>query len=312
MTLDPESRRLVAAVRATGMKPMYELTPQQAREQLGALRPAVAESAWAGRTDDVDYVATDGSVLGLRLLTPPGTPRALTVYLHGGGWVLGDLDGYEALARDFAERADSVVVMVGYRLAPEFPYPTALGDVLDAVRFVHGCGREIVGCAGDVPLVLFGDSAGGNLAAAASLCLMATGGPSVAMQLLAYPVTDCDFSRPSYLQSANQLILDAPTMQWFWDQYVPEPARRTEELVSVLRASDLRGLPPTVVLTAEHDVLRDEGEAYAARLDEAGVAVVLRRFTGQLHGFLSYPHALAAGGEAMQWLADQLVGIGRG
>ncbi len=221
----------------------------------------------------------------LRVLTPIERPAGVIVYYHGGGWVIGSIDEADTVARKLAERTSCAVVLAGYRLAPEHRYPVAVEDSWAALEWT---GERLDGLAGaGAPLFVAGDSAGGNLAAVMALRARDRGGPPLAAQILIYPVTDADFDRPSYTDPANQVLLTREAMTWFWDHYAPDPARRAEADASPLRADDLSGLPPAVVLTAEHDVLRDEGEAYAERLREAGVAVNVMRHEGQMHGFFT-------------------------
>ncbi len=177
------------------------------------------------------------------------------------------------------------MVLVDYRLAPEYRYPTAADDAYAALNWTADRVQDIAGA--QVPLIVAGDSAGGNLAAVTTLRARDRKGPAIAMQVLIYPVTDSDVNTASYTSSENQLMLNRDSMIWFWDHYAPDPATRTHPDASPLRADSLAGLPPAVVLTAEYDPLRDEGEAYAARLKEAGVPVELKRHAGQMHGFFT-------------------------
>jgi acetyl esterase len=237
------------------------------------------------RADD-HQVAVPGGEVTVRVLVPPQGARGVITYLHGGGWVIGSIDDYDTLARKLAERTSCAVALVGYRLAPEHRYPTAADDCTAAVNWVAEHLADLTG-RDDVPHIVAGDSAGGNLAAVVARRARDGGGPPLALQVLVYPVTDADLGRGSYVDPENQLLLTRESMVWFWDHYVPDPARRAEPDASPLRATDLHGLPPAVVLTAEHDVLRDEGEAYAAALEAAGVPVDLQRHAGQAHGFFS-------------------------
>lgn len=191
------------------------------------------------------------------------------------------------MARKLAERTSCAVVLVEYRLAPEHRYPTAVDDSYAALEWTAAHIEEIAGRV-DVPLIVAGDSAGGNLAAVMALRARDRNGPKIALQVLIYPVTDADFDRPSYVDPENQLILTREAMVWFWDHYAPDADRRLEPDASPLHAENLAGLPPAVVLTAEHDVLSDEGEAYAERLVEAGVPVEAKRHAGQTHGFFTF------------------------
>jgi acetyl esterase len=221
-----------------------------------------------GEGPDMARVVRHGPTIEL---VPHGEPRGTIVFFHGGGWVAGSPDEIEALGRVLAERTTCTVLLAAYRLAPEHPFPAAVEDALAAVRWAadRAAGR---------PLIVAGDSAGANLAAVAALEL-----PDVALQVLIEPVTDADTATASYLDPENQVIVTRELMEWFFGHYAP--AERDDPRLAPLRAASLEGAPPAVILTAEHDVLRDEGEAYAERLRAAGVEVSHRRFAGQMHGF---------------------------
>jgi acetyl esterase len=282
--LDTATRTFLEQMAAAGGKPLHEGTPQEAR----ALGPALAALAGPGpnmhRVEDHEVPVPGGSIK-IRLLVPFAQPRGVIVYYHGGGWVIGSIDEWDTLARKLAERTSAAVALVDYRLAPEHRYPVAADDCYAALEWVAGRKAAIAGR--DVPLVVAGDSAGGNLAAVTAIRARDRRGPRIDLQVLVYPVTDADFDRPSYRDPENQLLLTREGMLWFWDHYLPDAARRTEPDASPLHAASLAGLPPAVVLTAEHDVLRDEGEEYARRLAEAGVAVQHKRYPGQMHAFFS-------------------------
>jgi acetyl esterase len=208
------------------------------------------------------------------------------IYYHGGGWVIGgNLDEFDTLGRKLAARTNSAVVLVDYRLAPEHEYPVAVDDSYAALEWVHAHLQDIAG--GEVPIIVGGDSAGGNLSAIMAQRSRDRGGPPIAFQALIYPVTDADLDNASYSAEENQLMLTRDSMIWFWDYYLPDKDRRSETDASPLQAKDFSGLPPAIVLTAEYDVLRDEGEAYADRLAEAGVPVDRHRTPGQMHGFFT-------------------------
>jgi acetyl esterase len=285
MAVDVATTMLLQQMAAAGGKPLHECTPDEARA-LGASLAALAGPApEMARVEEHQVEIADGAV-PVRVLVPFEPARGVIVYYHGGGWVLGCIDEYDTMARKLAERTSCAVVLVEYRLAPEHRYPIAVEDSYAALVWVGEHLAKIAG-QGDVPLIVAGDSAGGNLAAVMALRARDQGGPPIALQVLIYPVTDADLDRPSYTDAENQLLLTRDAMIWFWDHYVPDPSRRSEPDASPLRAVDVGGLPPAVVLTAEHDVLRDEGEAYAERLSAAGVAVDFRRHAGQMHGFFT-------------------------
>jgi acetyl esterase len=196
------------------------------------------------------------------------------------------------------------VVNVDYRLAPEHRYPVAADDAWTALQWVSEHMTEIAGTA--VPLVVMGDSAGGNLSAVVAQRARAAGGPEIASQVLIYPVTDADLDNDCYTDPENQLLLTRESMVWFWDHYAPDPASRLNPDASPNRAADLTGLAPAIVLTAEHDPLRAEGEAYAERLRDAGVPVELRRFPGQMHGFFTMVGLLPGSAAGIAYVTEQL------
>ncbi|HHZ61439.1 MAG TPA: alpha/beta hydrolase [Dehalococcoidia bacterium] len=284
MGLDSATVKFLEQMAEGDGKPLHLMAPDEAR----AFGSAMAELA--GPAPEMDHVTevtvdrTDGEVR-LRVLVPIENPRGVVVYYHGWGWVIGSIDESDTIARKLAERTSCAVVLVDYRLAPEHPYPTAVDDSYAALEWVGENLAEIADA--EAPLIVAGDSAGGNLAAVMAIRARDRGGPAIALQALIYPVTDSDFSRPSYASPENKLMLTREGMIWFWDHYVPESSRRKEPDASPLHADDLSGLPPAVILTAEFDVLRDEGEAYAERLTEANVPTDLKRYAGQMHGFFS-------------------------
>ncbi len=246
--------------------------------------------------EEVREVDADG--VRCRLYRPrPGAP--VLVHVHGGGWVMGGLDSHDAVCRALAARSASAVLAIDYRLAPEHPWPAALEDVETAVAWLQ---RE--GAAYGVDpgrLALLGDSAGGGLVAALALRAR-RGGPSYALQVLVYPVLDARQGTASYA-SEGWAGLGAAEMAWYWDAYAPAGTDRTDPEVSPAAAGDLAGLPPALVLSAEHDVLRDEAEDFAARLAAAGVPVVATRWLGTAHGFFRRPAAVDAASAAVDHVA---------
>ena len=206
------------------------------------------------------------------------------MYFHGGGWVIGSLETHDGTCRELAAGAGCVVVSVDYRLAPEHRYPAAAEDCYAATRW---CAEHAAELAIDARrIAVGGDSAGGNLAAVVAQMARDRGGPGLVLQLLVYPVTDHDFGTASYRDNAAGYLLTAADMRWFWGHYLgDDTARGAEPYASPLRAASLAGLPPALVITAELDPLRDEGEAYARALEAAGVAAKLHRYDGMIHGF---------------------------
>lgn len=249
-------------------------------------------------------IPTRSGAIGARLLRPAVQVDGLVVYLHGGGWVVGELDDYDTMARTLAARSGCALLMPDYRLAPEHRFPAGLEDAEDAIIWAAVHTEELAGAG--LPLLVAGDSAGANLATVALQAL--AGRLSVAGQLLVYPVTDADFTRDSYLSCSDGMQLTRADMQWFFAHYAPAELH-DDPRISPLRRVDLAGMPPTVVCTAECDVLRDEGEAYAARLAAAGVETSHRRFDGLPHGFIRLHNLVAAADAALSGIAADLAGL---
>ena len=235
----------------------------------------------------------DADGVPVRIYRPAGGERSALVYLHGGGWVLGGLDSHGPLCQTLAARSGQAVVAVDYRLAPEHRYPAAVEDAWTAFRWAHArFDRLAVG----------GDSAGGQLSATVARRAR-DAGLGLALQALVYPATDHGGEWPSYRQYTTGPAFHAAEMQWFWEQYLDDPSRAGEPECSPLRGDDLSGLAPALVLTAEHDPLRDEGEAYAHALRQAGVPVTLHRYDGLIHGFLRMPGVIARADEGLSLVA---------
>ena len=241
-----------------------------------------------------------GGALAIRVYQPErGGHSGGLVYFHGGGFVLGNLDGHDAVCRQICVDAGCVVVSVDYRLAPEHKFPAAVEDAFAATAWVHAHAGELGFDPGK--LAVGGDSAGANLATVVSMLAKQRGAPPIAFQLLFYPVTDLrTFDRPSALENAEGKLLSRADMIWFTQQYTRDDRDRHDPLCSPLAARDLRGMPPALVITAEHDPLLDEGEAYAEALRAAGNAVQLTRYAGTIHGFVSMYAFVDQGRAAMQ------------
>jgi acetyl esterase/lipase len=284
---------MVLELFATLGLPSYDmLLADQARAlsaQLSANRPSgpavgeIVDGTLAGAVGPLAY----------RLYRPasPG-PHPVVVYFHGGGWVLGSPDSDDPLCRDLCKRADALIVSVDYRHAPEARFPAAVDDGLAAARWIAEHAAELGGRPG--PLAVAGWSAGGNIAAVTCQLARDAGGPLIAGQLLLTPVTDCDTSRPSYVENAEGYLLTASLMKWFWDHYA-DPAVRTDPKASPLRAGDLSKLPPAFVVTCEFDPLRDEGIAYAHALSAAGVPARQVTARGHTHTSLTMVDVVVSG-----------------
>jgi acetyl esterase len=304
MALDEATAGFLTQLAESGAKPLPELTPEEARGFTAMLRELYGPGPEVDIAYDVELPTADGHTFTVRVLVPAGEIRALVVYYHGGGWVLGNIDEYDNIARTLANALHAAVVNVDYRLAPEHRYPAAADDAWTALQWAAGKRVEIAG--GPVPMIVMGDSAGGNLSAVVAQKARDAGAPELAAQVLIYPVTDADLDNDTYADPANQLMLTRDAMIWFWDHYAPDQASRAKPDASPLQAGSLAGLAPAIVLTAEHDVLRAEGEAYAEALREAGVPVVHRRFAGQMHGFFPMVNVLPGSADGIAYVTEQL------
>jgi len=304
MALDPQARFVLEQLAAQGGLDVSAMTPAEARRSFEQMRsPLPAEPV--ARVEDRAIPGPAGA-LPIRVYTPEGAPASApgVVYFHGGGWVIGSLDTHDGFCRALANRARAVVASVDYRLAPEHRFPAAADDCYAAAHWIAEHGAEI-GIDGG-RLAVGGDSAGGNLAAVVAQMARDQGGPRLRSQVLIYPVTDSDFERPSYRENAEGYLLTRDAMRWFWDAYVPDPSERANPYAAPLRAEKLAELPPALVLTAEYDPLRDEGEAYGSRLRDAGVRVETTRYDGQIHGFAAMFEILDAGKRALEQIGAVL------
>ena len=281
-SINPQAQQLLDGKAASGAPPFWELTPEEARAVVAANADLIGPGPSVASVRDIVIPGQAGGIPA-RVYSPVPDAPGVVVYYHGGGWVLGSADQWDASVRALTVASGCDVVSVDYRLAPEHVFPAAADDAYDAMLWVASS------LADGRPLVVAGDSAGGNLAAVSALRARDTGGPSLALQVLVYPVTDSDLDRKSYHQyDGTEFILNRRDMVWFWDHYAPDPAARANPYASPLRASDLSGLPPAYVVTAEHDPLRDEGFAYADRLRAAKVPVEHRHYGTQIHAFFTF------------------------
>lgn len=301
MALEKSAETYIKARLAEGAADVTELSPDEARAAERAGRDRYGKGPDMLRVDELELPVAGGSIR-TRVLYPCEEPAALMVYFHGGGWVVGEIDDYDALIRTLARDAGCAVALVEYRKAPEFPYPAAVRDAIAATNWLAH--NTVAAMATPAPLIVAGDSAGGNLAAVVAQASSADLVPRLTLQVLIYPVLDCDFSTPSYICGDNQLILTREAMQWYWDHYAPDPRDRLQTTASPGRSVSLQGLPPALVLTAGHDVLRSEGDDYARRLRDAGVEVIHETFEDQPHGFFSLHNVLPASETARRLIAN--------
>lgn len=285
MPVKPDVQSLLDMMEAQGLPPFDEMSVPQARDVAMAFRDMQGEPEPVGDVRDITVPGPAGE-LPVRIYDPaPGTPLPLLVYFHGGGWVIGNIEIVDKPCRALANAAQCVVAAAQYRLAPETKFPGPVEDCYAATQWLAEHAGELGAAPGK--LAVGGDSAGGNLAAAVTLMARDRGGPQIDYQLLIYPVTaparGTTFA--SYEDNADGYLLTRGGMEWFWDHYLASPEDAENPYASPLKAADLSGLPPAMVVTAEYDPLRDEGRAYAERLQEVGVAVHARSYDGVIHGF---------------------------
>lgn len=309
--LDPNVRVLLEAIAAQGDPPLETLSPVEARKLAAESLNAVQGTPEPLRSVENLTIPGPEGQIPIRVYSPDASgPRPAMVYFHGGGWVVCDLDTHDVVCRAIARRAGAVVVSVDYRLAPEFKFPAAVVDCYAATVWV----AENAGRLGISPnrISVGGDSGGGNLGTVVALKSRNEKGPAIALQVMVYPVTDLSsFETPSYREFAEGYQLTKAEMEWFRDHYLSTMEDASDPYASPLLANDLRGLPPALIITAECDPLRDEGEAYAKRLIDAGVSVTCTRYAGMIHPFFSLSGAIPQALDAIKQVAQALACVTR-
>jgi acetyl esterase/lipase len=304
--LQPDVAMVLDMMAMLELPPVESMSPEEARTFMAAasaMRPPgpdvaeIVDGVLPGAAGDLEY----------RLYRPEGEgPHPIVAYFHGGGWVLGGRDSDDPLCRDLCVRSDAVVVSVDYRHAPEHPFPAAAEDGFAALQWIGANAIPLGGIPGQ--LAVAGWSAGANVAAVASQMARDSGGPDLVAQLLLNPVTDCDLSRPSYVENGEGYVLTKSLMEWFWGHYT-DPEDRGDPRVCPLRSSDLSNLPPAVVVTCEFDPLRDEGQAYAAALEAAGVPTRHVFGRGHTHTSLTMVDVVLSGAPVRAEIAEALRGL---
>lgn len=298
MPLTPLVQNLLQTMADAGGPAISDLPPETGRE---VYRMMHQDNIKAVMHDVTDTTAGGVPIRIYRPIARDNSP--CIVFFHGGGWVIGDLETHDSCCRMLAEETGYVVIAVDYRLAPEHPYPAPVTDSYEAFCWIHQQADSLN--INPDRLAVAGDSAGGNLAAVVSLRARDEAGPNICHQLLIYPVTDAAMDTLSYKDNGEGYMLSEATMKWFFDHYAGIDVRQ-EPFVSPLKAENLNALPPATVFTAEFDPLRDEGEAYAKRLSEAGVKTLVKRFDGQIHGFFTMTDVMPEARQAAQLAATQL------
>jgi acetyl esterase len=298
--LHPEVRALLEMMDAQGAPALESQDPIVARQdRVEGMKMLGGEPRPLGRVEDFSIPGPDGDVPVRLYAMEHGGVRPALIYFHGGGWVFGNLDTHDSVCRDLAAESGAVVISVDYRLSPEVKFPAAVNDSYAATLWIAANAERLGIDARRISVG--GDSAGGNLATVIAMRCRDAGGPALARQLLIYPATDLSsFDTASYRELAEGYFLTRAAMQWFTGHYLASGDQSRLPEASPLHAPNLSGLPPAFVITAEFDPLRDEGEAYAARLQQAGVPVTVKRYPGMVHGFVSMRGVVSGGRQAIQ------------
>lgn len=284
--IDPQIRIFLKALNSSGGKPVEAHSPADARLILVGAQKSV-DVDYSGIEESERIISQDGYDVKIHVVRPEGASGKLPVFMffHGGGWVLGDYPTHRRLVRDLVVKSGAVAVFPDYTPSPEAHYPVAINQAYAATKWAAAHGEEINVDASRLAVV--GNSVGGNMAAVVSLMAKDKQGPKIRQQVLLWPVTDADFSRSTYKKFGKDRFLTTSLMKWMWDNYTRDPKERSEKYAAPIQASleELKGLPPALVQTAENDILRDEGEAYARKMSEAGVPVTLTRVQGMIHDY---------------------------
>lgn len=286
--IDPETKAFLDAETVRGGPELYEMPIEEARASFSRYGDQTIPKLPADIEDRIIQLELKNKV-PIRIVRPKGSKENLPVvmYFHGGGWMLGDKNIYDRLVREISIGSNTAVVFVEYSRSPEAKYPVAIEEAYATTMYVAKHAKELK--LDSSRLAVAGDSSGGNMAAATTLLAKKRHGPKIKFQVLYYPVTDVDFTRPSYDKFTEGYFLSRKEVEYFWDNYLPDKVQRSQIIASPLKATiqELQELPPALVITPELDVLRDEGEAYAHKLTDAAVPVTVVRYIGTVHGFIS-------------------------
>ncbi|MFN3160367.1 MAG: alpha/beta hydrolase [Rubinisphaera brasiliensis] len=317
MPLDDRARGLLETLEMLGTKPVNEMSVEEARARKV---PVVGSNEVIAFSGNLELAGRNG-LIPTRIYVPDLPDQhdlPIVAYIHGGGWVLGELDNYDQLCSALAARSECIVLSIGYRLAPEHPYPAGLHDCLDVVERLLEHPLEsaddaaVAWSSSPENVVVMGDSAGGNLAAVTAQILAEQSEFSLRGQVLIYPITDSTFQQESYVSNGEGYMLTTAMMHWFWDHYCPNLADRESSTTAPMRFERPEILPPTFSLTCEYDPLRDEGNEYARFLENAGVPVDHVEVPGMLHGFVRYLNTFPQADEQLTEMASwirQYVGV---
>ena len=284
--LDSHVRAFLKTLNSADGPPMQEMDPYDAKKLFETLQASVQVDL-SGIEESEKTITTDGFTIKLDIVRPVGEEGVLPVFMfiHGGGWILGDFPTHERMVRELVVLSGAAAVFVNYTRTPDAAFPQAINEIYAATKWVAEHGEEIN--VDGKRLAIVGNSVGGNMTAVTSLKAKENGGPNIKLQIMMWPIVDANFETESYKIFGEDRFLTTPLMKWMYDMYIKDPEKRKDIHASPLQASveQLKGLPPTLIQVAENDVLRDEGEAYGRKLDEAGVKVTCIRYNGMIHDF---------------------------
>ncbi|WP_367897614.1 alpha/beta hydrolase [Leptospira sp. WS58.C1] len=302
MEFAPEMLEYANLISSKGLTGFTQGSVQERREGYSAIGELLGEGPLVKEILDFSIPSKDGSVF-IKNYIPRTEPKSKILYFHGGGWVVGRLKDFDPFARKLAEITSSIVSLVDYRLAPEFPFPLPLEDAYTSLEWISNQKENIWK---DLPLVVAGDSAGGNLAASTIMRAKELFGPKIDLQILIYPVTETICNTDSYKEFEFGPGLTKKDMEWFIAQYLPDPNTRSDPKASPLFQKDWKDLPPAIVFIADIDPLRDDGKLYAEKLTEAGVSVLFKEFKGYTHGFFTKVNLLKAPEEGLRMISAEM------
>ncbi len=284
--LSPRTKEFLKALNSPAPPELEKMPPTEARKVLEGAQASVKVDL-SGIEETEKTINADGFEIVLNIVRPEGVAERLPVFIfiHGGGWVLGDYPTHKRMVRDLVVNSAFAAVFVNYTRTPDAAFPQAINEIYAAAKWVAENGDEIN--VDGKNLAVVGNSVGGNMTAVTTLLAKEKGGPEIKLQILMWPIVDADFETESYKQFGEKRFLTKPLMMWMYDMYIPDPEKRRQIHASPLQAAteQLKGLPPALIQVAESDILRDEGEAYGRKLDEAGVPVTTVRYNGMIHDF---------------------------
>ena len=284
--LSPRTKEFLKALNSPAPPALEKMPPTEARKVLEGAQASVKVDL-SGIEETEKTINADGFEIVLNIVRPEGVAERLPVFIfiHGGGWVLGDYPTHKRMVRDLVVNSGFAAVFVNYTRTPDAAFPQAINEIYAAAKWVAENGDEIN--VDGKNLAVVGNSVGGNMTAVTTLLAKEKGGPEIKLQILMWPIVDADFETESYKQFGEKRFLTKPLMMWMYDMYIPDPEKRRQIHASPLQAAteQLKGLPPALIQVAESDILRDEGEAYGRKLDEAGVPVTTVRYNGMIHDF---------------------------